>query len=410
MSIRDLDVEFTTLTKRCLKSILPSPETTEANLTQIIVSYNKITIAAQLIIQIDDSTPESEEVKKVFLKCRERLIKVLRRLGERIKVPEVPGIQVNRLILLGPDESYTEHFSDSEDSEDSEGEDMATPIQLGQFISSHLKDFDGNSADLNNFISRINDVKSITPEASILTSLAFIKNKITDQNLKERIGELTTFDALIADLRLNISKPDTKLILDKLRALKYTDRNPLQLVDEIKTVTKELSQAYQIHGMSIDLANGTVRDHLSDVLAVRSGSEMVRNAMVTSRFTSLDEIYTILLRQNISRNASVNAMHSRNFRGRNGGYDRRNSYRFRGGQHFKSGRGNRGNRRGSYFDSNRGNYQHYRGSNRGRGRGNNRGGRGGYQGHQQPRQTYTATSTPAIMGPQDNSFIQGQNF
>lgn len=154
----------------------------------------------QATIIVDKDSSEGKFTYNLFKSWRKRLIKLCIKVNILLPIPIDTNGQVDLHIEKNPNESYepneSEFDTETEYSDNKTESFSRTPspflekppspvlsrsntsprtpspitaqitaIQLCQFISSHLKDFDRNPSNLQTFLDRIDDIEAVTPQA-----------------------------------------------------------------------------------------------------------------------------------------------------------------------------------------------------------------------------------------------------
>lgn len=407
--VKELEKEFINISKRILKTNLPHPDTTTENFRQLIIIYNKILAKCQRTIEIAPETPEGTFAQNLFKTCRKKLVKVCLKVNILLHIPPNIEGRVNFNILKDPNESYTtptgsdsEYFETESEKSDHNSEDFRydpklffraaspfltrTPSPISQhntppftpplirmaanyeyirFVNSTLSEFDGTYNNFPRFRNQLNIVRAATDAEDLALGLTLVRAKITNETILARVEQAATMQALLQTIQDSITRPDPQIIIDKIRATKQ-NINPLKLAEEFTTLASELTKAYVSQDIGIDNANRLVTNVLKDTLATSATNSIVRNAMITNQYTTVDSILEVLIRtENKHSQSFVGAVFNRNNRQRLYQNDSRNFRNFRRGNYRRNTRGNyRNNFRGGYRGNNRNNFKSaYRGNN-----------------------------------------------
>lgn len=254
-----------------------------------------------------------------------------------------------------------------------------------RFVNETLTAFDATYENHARFRNQINIIRTGVNAGNLALTLELIKAKITRETVVTRLANVATIDELLEAVNGQIKRPEPHMVVEKLRAIKHTEKNTLKLTNELKETADELMNAYLSSGVAIDTATKFTTNNLKEILSEKATNDNVRNAMKTNNYTTVEQLLDVVIRNGPKSEAFIGAMRrsgaSRRRFDDNYGY--RHNHRGKGkGRSFR-GRGNfRGNSKGNF----RGNF---RGNNyRGRGNYDGKRGRGHYNNNNKPRKTY----------------------
>lgn len=326
-------------------------------------------------------------IHKKILYCRELLLKCLRKLECKIKVPY--GVNLFQLVEredLMNSESKIDILNDDKDKLEVErkvGNDigledgnslnifkMATIEEKTKFISmcSNIirENYDGNPLTLNSFIDKINLIEELTASNLNTCFISFLKSKL-DGKAREVLPEnISSVDQIKNALKNRIKPDNSKVVAGRIASLNVKQNNYADFAKNVEELADALERSLVIEGITKDKAHEMATEQTINVCRSNAKSDMVKAILASTAFKEPKDVVAKLIVEESNTERQTQVLSMRYSKNRSNFYHKNNNY--------QPSRGNNHNnyRNRSYNKNN--NYNNYNNYDRSQGRNyNNRG-------------------------------------
>lgn len=321
VKIKKLQEEYYVISKRVLKKDLSkNPVKLNEYKEDLIKSYNNLILNLRTIFPNAKSS-NKVQLRNIFIKVRENIIRCFNALKINIKVPTNLNNIIEKQNILDtitensinkensdsdletPESPNFEPLSDPEtvdieqssefEPENSEGSKMVLtkPEFLKICASTINRNYSGDPLALNAFCNSIDLLYELTDEnADLRTFLtAFVKAKLEGKALEALPSEVPNVSSIKEALKAKILPDNSKIIEGKIQALR-TSRKSLQ---EFSKEAEELAEAFQrsliVEGIPQQKAQEMATERTIEMCRASARSDIVKSVIAATKFANPKE-------------------------------------------------------------------------------------------------------------------------